>query len=108
MISGIHWVLAGLAIIGFLPLAIILYKRNRVKKILTTGLPAKATIYEIRSLFRPRYDIVYYAFYTDNNTKPWTGKLSTEMGKFKKGDVLEIYYLPQKPHLNTMRGHGVP
>jgi len=61
--SGIHLVLFGVAAFGFLPLIIILYKKNRVKKILTTGIPAKATVYNVYPVHRQPTDIVYYSFY---------------------------------------------
>jgi hypothetical protein len=105
MISAVQWVLAGLALFGFLPLAIILYKRRMVHKILTTGIETKATIFEIRSItFRARHDVVHYSFVTQDSNQPWTGTLTTAIGKYKKGDVLDIYYLADKPQRNTMKG----
>jgi hypothetical protein len=103
-ITGIHFVLAGLALFGFLPLAMILYKKNRVKKILTTGEVAEATIYEIRTVLQAPRDIVYYSFNTPRSDQPYTGRLTTGIGEYKKGDVLDIYYLPGNPRRNTIKG----
>ena len=102
--SGIHLVLIGLAAFGFLPLIIILYKKNRVKKILATGIPAKATVYNVYAVPRQPTDIVYYSFYTQNTTQQFTGTLTIKSGTYKPGDVLDIYYMPGNPKRNTMHG----
>ena len=74
--SGIHLILIGVAAFGFLPLIIILYKKNRVKKILTKGVPAKATVYNVYAVPRQPTDIVHYSFYTQNTTQQFTGTLT--------------------------------
>jgi hypothetical protein len=102
--SGIHLILAGLAIFGFLPLVIILYKKNRAKKILTTGLSANATVYDVQTVYGQPTEMVSYSFYAINNTTQFTGRLTIERGLYKPGDVLEIHYLPDNPKQNTMHG----
>ena len=101
--SGIHFVLAGLALFGFLPLAIILYKRKRVKRILTTGLPAKARVYRIYPMRRQATDIVYYTFY-DQHRKQFTGSLTCKSGLYSENDVLDIFYDAGNPNQNTIHG----
>lgn len=102
--TGIYLLLTGLAAFGFVPLFIILYKKNRVKKILTTGLPARATVYHVHTSFKQPTDIVHYSFYAQNITQPFTGSLTIKSGVYRTGDVLEIYYLPGNPKQNTMKG----
>ncbi|MGZ8551087.1 MAG: hypothetical protein ACXWV2_10515, partial [Chitinophagaceae bacterium] len=73
------------ALFGFLPLAIVLYKRWMVHKIMTTGQLAKARIYDIRSTRPVNYDMrtplrrrLYYVHYTfyGNGYQQYTGMLT--------------------------------
>ena len=100
---GVYAILVFLAIFGFLPLGIILYKRRMVKRILTTGVPAKARVYNIYTASRRAYDIVHYTFY-DQSMKQHTGSLSTKIGLYKVDDILDIHYLKENPKRNTMQG----
>ncbi len=102
--NGINLILGFLALFGFLPLAIILYKKNRVKKILTVGLPAQAIVYDIRTFSRSATEIVCYRFTAQNSTQQYTGTLTTKHGLYKAGDVLNIHYLPGNPRRSTMNG----
>ncbi|MEO5946269.1 MAG: DUF3592 domain-containing protein [Chitinophagaceae bacterium] len=97
-------ILVAMGLLGFLPLAITLYKKKRVQNILKTGLPAKASVYKIITPFRPPVDIVFFSFYAANHAEPFTGKLTTSRGKYQENDLLDIYYLPQNPKRNTMEG----
>lgn len=102
--SGIQWVLAGTAIFGFLPLAIVLYKKRQVKKILNTGLPVTATVYHILPPVGKRtVDIVYYSF-LDRKGKQYTGALNIAPGTYRLRDTLQIWYLPDNPNKNTVKG----
>jgi hypothetical protein len=101
--NGINLILGFLALFGFLPLAIILYKKNRVKKILTVGMQADAVVYDVRTFSRSATEIVCYRFIAQNSTQ-YTGTLTTKHGLYKTGDVLNIYYLPGNPRRNTMNG----
>jgi len=102
--SGINLILLFVALLGFLPLAIILYKKNRVKKILTVGLPAKAIVYDVITISRSAAEIVCYRFNAQNSAQQYTGTLTTKHGLYKPGDMLDIYYLPGNPRRNTMNG----
>ena len=102
--SGIQWILVGLIIIGFLPMAIVLYKMRLVKKILTTGLPVTATVYEVIGPSGKRHtDIVYYSF-IDREGRQFTGVLHIKPGVYRVRDVLEVWYLPGNPRRNTVKG----
>jgi hypothetical protein len=102
--SGIQLILIGLAIFGFLPLIIILYKRRLVKRILTTGALAKAEVYSIRLAHKSYVDIVWYRFVPANTNQYVTGSLTTKIGMYKQGDLLDVYYLPDNPKRNTVEG----
>lgn len=102
--SGIQWILVGMAIFGFLPMAIVIYKMRMVKKILTTGLPVKATVYKIIGPSGKRYtDIVYYSF-IDREGRQFAGTLTIKPGVYRVNDTLEIWYLPSNPRKNTVKG----
>ena len=102
--SGIHLVLLGVGAFGFLPLIIILYKQARVKKILTIGMPAKATVYGVHTAHRRLTDLVQYSFHAQNTSQQYTGTFTIKSGTYKRGDVLDIYYMPGNPKRNTMQG----
>ena len=101
---GINIILLFVALLGFLPLAIILFRKNRVKKILTTGVCATATVYDIRILPRGASEIVCYQFNVQGHPKPYTGKLIVPYGQYKIGDTLDVYYLPDNPRRSTVNG----
>ncbi|HUM65209.1 MAG TPA: hypothetical protein PLV32_05165 [Chitinophagaceae bacterium] len=101
--KGIYFVLTGLALFGFLPLAIILYKRRRVNRVLTTGRMSKARVYGIHTVRRQPTDIVYYTFY-DQHMKQFNGSLTCKSGLYKMDDVIDVYYDPGNPKLNTVNG----
>lgn len=101
--SGVYVLLVGIGAFGFLPLIIILYKKNRVKRILTTGQKATATVYRVYTSPRQATDIVHYSFYAQNSNQ-YTGTLTIKTGVYKQGDTLDIYYLPSNPKRNTVQG----
>jgi hypothetical protein len=101
--TGIHFVLLGLAAFGFLPLAIILYKRKRVTRILSTGKQAKGTVLQVYQPSDSAAEIVSYYFSTDDGSH-FSGSLSIKKGTYKTGDVLDIYYKPDNPKINTVQG----
>lgn len=85
-----------MALLGALPLVLILYKYIRIKRILRDGICAQATIYEIRTARREPRDIVFY-YYQGNDSKEYTGILTSSVGAYKTGQTVGIVYLPQKP-----------
>ncbi len=101
---SINFVLLFVALLGFMPMVIILFKKNRVKKILSHGVPVKAVVYDVRRMSRSAAEIVYYSFYAHNSKQQYTGTLTTDRSTYKTGDELDIFYLPGYPRRNTMNG----
>ena len=96
--------LFSLALVGMLPLGIILYKQNRVKKIISVGKPAKARVYEVITTRRQPQDIVYFFFQAGHNSQQYTGTFSASVGTYRKGQTIDIYYLPGNPKEHTVKG----
>ncbi len=101
--SGIYLVLLGTALIGLLPLVIILYKKRRADKILREGLTAQASVYQVYTSFRRSTEVVHYRF-TDQSRREFVGRLMTDLGKYRNGDFIEVYYLQENPKRNAVRG----
>ena len=93
-----------LALVGFLPLLIILYRRKQVKNILATGLRAKARVYEVIRMGRSAAEMVRYKFYDESRTRLFYGAMTTGMGLHKTDDVIDIFYLQNNPKKNTVPG----
>ena len=102
--SAIDIILVIVAALGFLPLGIVLYKKRLVKKIVKNGVLISARIYHIHRSSRSRRDLVYYSFMPLVQLKEFNGILATGVGKHRVGDMLEIYYMPGNPGLNTVKG----
>ncbi len=101
---GMNLILLLLVLLGFLPLAIILYKKKRVKNILTHGVQAKAIVYDVIRVSESASEIVYYRFNAENSAQQYTGSLTIKNGVYRTGDTLDIYYSPGNPRRNTMNG----
>lgn len=101
--NGIYFLLTAVALIGLLPLVIILVKKRRVDRILANGLTARATVYHIQALYQNRGEIVRYQF-EDLTRQVYQGLLTTKAGAYKTGDLIEIFYLQDNPKRNTVRG----
>jgi hypothetical protein len=98
------YVLIGLAIIGYLPLVVILWRRNKTNRILNTGTHAMATVQQIFYSRRSHVDIVYY-YFTDSMTgRQYSGSFSIKQGVYKPGDPIDIYFDPKNPKRNTVKG----
>ena len=103
----------GLAALGFLPLGIVLYKVWMVRRIRNHGLPANARVFEIRATRPYNHDMrspmkrrLYYVYYTfyGNGLQQYSGMLTIAESKYSKGDVIDIYYLPENPDRNMVKG----
>jgi Protein of unknown function (DUF3592) len=101
--TGIDWILVCLVMIGFLPLAIIVYKKRLVARILREGICTQAHVYSVRTAHKSSTDIVYYA-YQDQTGRQYSGILTTKIGAHKTGEKIDIYYLPEKPNRSTIQG----
>lgn len=102
--TGIHIVLLLTALFGFVPLAIIVYRTRKAKKILATGHVAKGKVYHITSARKPPQDTVYYAFVDPKTAKQYQGRFSIAVGENTVGDTLDIYYDATNPARNTVKG----
>jgi hypothetical protein len=105
--TGIYFFLTGLALAGCLPLVIILYKQGLVKRLLAGGYRATARVYKVYKPIRSSAHIAYYQFTTHAATQA-AGSLTTKMGVYKTGDRLEVYYHPDPPARNTVKGATQP
>jgi hypothetical protein len=101
------------ALFGFLPLAIVLYKKRRVDRIVKNGITAKARVYDIRSNGPLNYDMqtpmrkrLYYVHYTyyGPNMQQLTGVMMVGENKYNKDDIIDVYYLPDNPRRSTVKG----
>lgn len=103
--NGINWLPAAVAVFGFLPLGIYVYKRTLVLRILKKGISTRAIVYKItpRSIRGQYFDIVYY-YFTASDRKQYAGILSIKQGTYRLKDMVEIYYLPANPKRNTVKG----
>ncbi len=101
--NGVYLLLIAVALIGLLPLFIILFKKRRVDRILSGGLKAQASVIHVYTTVRYSTDIVNYQF-QDSSRQVYNGKLTTKVGMYKPGDTIEVYYLQDNPKRNTVRG----
>ncbi len=100
---GFYLILCFLALFGFLPLAIILYRKSRTKRILTTGLSAKARVYRVVPLSRSAAEMVAYTYY-GNDSKQYYGSFSCKAGTYRQDEVIEIFFDPNNPKRSTVTG----
>ena len=102
--KGIHIVLLLTALFGFLPLAVILYRTRKTRKILAAGQIEKGQVYHITSSRKPPQDTVYYAFVDMRTAKQYEGRFSITMAQYTVGDTIDIYYDADNPKHNTVKG----
>lgn len=97
-------ILAGVALFSFLPLAIVLYKKQRARNMIKKGRKVVGQVYRITPGYRTASDSVSYRFYDPSSGRFYNGGLQSQLGKFKVGDALDVYYNPGNPALNTVQG----
>ncbi|WP_336514756.1 DUF3592 domain-containing protein [Pollutibacter soli] len=102
--SGINVLLLVLAISGFLPLGIILYKRYMVKRILNTGTETVARVYKVVKTNKSSIEIVYYTYVDSRTGKQYSGHLTGKHGLYKNGETLQVFFLPENPSRSTVKG----
>lgn len=96
-----------LTAIGALPLAVFLVKRKSYYHILKEGTKATAQVTEAR---RVRYrgnathDRVSFSYLPAGAGHYMQGDYITKIGKHRRGDLIEIYYLPQQPRKYAVPG----
>jgi len=92
---------------GALPMVSFLVKRKRYYRILREGTKTTAQVMEAR---RVRYrgnathDTVYFMYLPAGAGRYLQGSYITKIGKHRRGDLLEIYYLPGKPEKHAVPG----
>jgi hypothetical protein len=94
--------LVAVALVGFLPLVIIVYKLKWIKKILAEGMVTKATVHRTYYARKSHTDTVHYSF-SVNTGEQFSGSLVTKHGKYRAGHTIEVYYLPLDPKRNTVK-----
>ncbi|GAA4459509.1 hypothetical protein GCM10023189_33310 [Nibrella saemangeumensis] len=101
--NGINILLLCVALLGFLPLAIFIYKKNLAKRILTTGRATRASVYHITTNRKSNTTVVYY-FFIASNGRQYKGNLTTRPGEYRINGTVDVFYLPDNPHHNTVKG----
>lgn len=101
--TGVNILLAFVGLLGFLPLAIFLYRKKKADRILANGWTINARVFHITSGLKGNYEIVHYYFLAPDG-KQYQGSLSTSPGAYKINNSIEVYYLPDNPKHNTVKG----
>ncbi|RYY25040.1 MAG: hypothetical protein EOO04_12290 [Chitinophagaceae bacterium] len=101
--NGVNILIVGLGAFGFLPMGVFLYKKRLADRILATGRPVQAWVYHKVINRKSNYEVVHYHFIAADG-KQYTGKLTTRPGIHRMNDAIEIFYLPDNPKHNTVRG----
>lgn len=58
----------------------------------------------VRTRGNPTHDIVYFLYLPAGAGSYLQGNYVTKMGKHRRGDLLEIYYLPARPQQHAVPG----
>ncbi|HOZ84772.1 MAG TPA: DUF3592 domain-containing protein [Niabella sp.] len=93
---------------GALPLTILLVKLKRYKDVLKKGQPITAQVTQVstRGVYRgPTISSVAFAYIPAGATVYYTGYLQSKPGKYRSGDTIGIYYLPDKPRRYAVPGN---
>jgi hypothetical protein len=95
-----------MVLLGAFPAGITIWRMRKAMKFKKNGIATDSIIRSITTqrIHRATFDIVHFE-YTDRATgRIYPGKATTSQGKFKRGDRLEIYYLPHDPSKMTVSG----
>ena len=101
--SGVNIIIGIVALIGFLPLAVFIYGKKRANRILTTGITARAIVYDKHTATKGNYEIVHYYFIASDGME-YRGRLTTRPGVHKLSGTIEVFYLEDNPSENTVKG----
>lgn len=99
-------ILLATALLGFLPLGIILVRRARARKIRATGIRTPARIYNVYQSGRAsNYTITVSYTYYGIDQKQYYGSFSTrDSGKYMVNQVIDVYSDPSNPRYSTVDG----
>ena len=100
---GINILIACVALLGFLPMAVFIYKKKKTDRILAIGQTAQARVHHISRGIKGNYDIVNYTFLASNG-RQYQGGLTTKPRLHRLNNVVEVYYLAEDPTQNTVKG----
>ncbi|WP_132055783.1 DUF3592 domain-containing protein [Pseudocnuella soli] len=92
---------------GALPLVVFLVKWKRYRKILREGSKTRAQISSIQTVRQTKgasYDRVCFIYQPTFATQYYAGQFSTKVGKHKRSDTFEVYYLPKEPQKHAVPG----
>lgn len=101
--NPINILIVCVALLGFLPLAVFLYKKKVADRILATGRSARARVFQLKTNRKANYTVVHYSF-TAPDGNQYKGSLTTRPGQHRINEVIEVFYLPDNPGHNTVRG----
>lgn len=93
--------------IGALPMTVFLRKRRSYYRILRQGVKTTAQVTDRRSVrYRGHatYDRVSFTYLPAGAGRYMQGDFITKIGKHRRGDLIEIYYLPQAPQKSAVPG----
>ena len=96
-----------LIVVGALPWILFFIKRKRYYHILRNGIQAAAQITEVRPVRNRHgaiYDQVFYAYLPKFGNQYFSGLFTSKTGKYRRGDSIEVFYLPDNPKKNAMPG----
>jgi hypothetical protein len=101
--KGVNILVACVGLLGFLPLIVFLYGKRRANRILTRGRMVRANIYHIARGYKGNYQVVYYYFIGPDG-REYKGRLTTKPGEYTVNRTVEVFYLPEDPRENTVKG----
>lgn len=102
--TGTNILIVLMALTGFLPLVVFLYKKRQTDRILARGCTTRGLVYDKYRSVKSNYETVYYSFVAPDGTQQ-KGRLTTSPGKYRRTDSIEVYYLPEDPRQHTIKGN---
>jgi hypothetical protein len=92
---------------GALPMTMFLIRRKKYYHVIKNGTPISAQVTDVRTIHLSRggtYDRVIFAYLPAGSNQYYSGQFAIKVGKYKRGDHLDIFYLPQEPQKNAVPG----
>lgn len=93
--------------IGALPMTVFLVKRRNYYHILRQGTKTTAQVTEakrVRYRGNATHDRVFFTYLPAGIAQYMQGDFITKIGKYRRGDLIDIYYLPQAPQKSAVPG----
>lgn len=89
------------------PLIVLIVRLNKYNYVIKNGNSIQAQVTEVRSVNNSRggaQDIIVFAYLPKNSPQYFYGSFTYKWGKYKTGDRLVIYYLPNNPRRYAVPG----